>query len=77
MGNVPDQDVADEPTLRLLDVMRLAADRDMIARQYAGGFREVLSEALPSIRTSLAQGHDLEKAIVGAHLHLLARFPIR
>jgi triphosphoribosyl-dephospho-CoA synthase len=35
MGSVPKQDIADEPTLPLRAVMTLAADRDLIARQYA------------------------------------------
>jgi triphosphoribosyl-dephospho-CoA synthase len=38
LGRVDDQDVADEPTQALVDVMRLAADRDGIAREYATGF---------------------------------------
>ncbi len=75
MGNVPDEDLADEPTLRLRDIMRLAADRDLIARQYANGFREVLGEALPSLRSFLDLGHDLGTAIVGTYLNILARHP--
>ena len=50
MGSVPDQDIAEEPTMPLRAVMALAADRDLIARQYANGFREVLDEALPALR---------------------------
>ncbi len=50
MGDVADQDLASEPTMRLRDIMRLAADRDLIARQYANGFQEVLGEALSSLR---------------------------
>src|SRR5262249_51208377 len=34
LGTVGDQDLADEPTVTLREAMRLAADRDMIARQY-------------------------------------------
>ena len=75
MGDVPDQDLADEPTMRLRDIMRLAADRDLIARQYANGFQEVLGEALPSLRGFLESGQDLETAIVGAYLNILARHP--
>jgi triphosphoribosyl-dephospho-CoA synthase len=75
MGNVSRQDLADEPTLWLRDIMRLAADRDLIARQYMNGFREVLGEALPSLRSFLDPGHDLETAIVGTYLNLLARHP--
>ncbi|MGH7199090.1 MAG: triphosphoribosyl-dephospho-CoA synthase, partial [Planctomycetaceae bacterium] len=42
MGHVEDQDLAQEPTVTLLDAMRLAAGRDRIAEQYATGFRIVL-----------------------------------
>ena len=75
LGDVPNQDIADEPTMSLRDIMRLAADRDLIARQYANGFREVLGEALPSLRGFLEAGQDLETAIVAAYLNTLARHP--
>ena len=39
LGEVSDQDIAREPTISLRDVMGLAADRDLIARQYANGFQ--------------------------------------
>ncbi len=42
MGRVPKQDLADEPTQTLGEVMALAANRDLIARQYAQQFRDVL-----------------------------------
>jgi triphosphoribosyl-dephospho-CoA synthase len=75
MGDVPDQDLADEPTMGLRDIMRLAGDRDQIARQYADGFPSVLDDALPSLRGFLEGGKDLETAIVGAYLNTLARHP--
>lgn len=75
MGSVPEQDLADEPTLPLRDVMALAADRDLVARQYTNGFREVFDDAQPALRRSLALGHRLESAIIGAHLTLLSRHP--
>lgn len=73
MGDVSDQDLANEPSMTLREIMRLAADRDAIARQYANGFREVFGEALPAIRGSLEEGRTLETAIVGAYLKVLAR----
>ena len=53
----------------------LAADRDLVARQYANGFREVFGEALPALRASLEPGRSVETAIVATHLTLLARHP--
>ena len=55
--------------------MAMAAERDLIARQYANGFREVLGEALPALRESLNAGSPLETAIVSTYLKLLARHP--
>jgi triphosphoribosyl-dephospho-CoA synthase len=75
MGSVPEQDIADEPTLSLRPVMALAADRDLIARQYANGFREVFDDALPPLRDALAAGRTVETATVAAHLTLLSRHP--
>jgi triphosphoribosyl-dephospho-CoA synthase len=75
LGEVPDQDVANQPTISLRAAMILAADRDSVARQYANGFREVLGEAVPDIRESLRAGRPLETAIVAAYLSLLAHHP--
>jgi triphosphoribosyl-dephospho-CoA synthase len=75
LGTVADQDVAEEPTVTLLQAMRLAADRDLVARQYANGFREVVHEALPALQSSLAAGHPLETAIIAAYLAVLAHNP--
>lgn len=41
LGDVDDQDVSTVPTVKLLECMQLAADRDTIARQYANGFADV------------------------------------
>ncbi len=35
LGQAAEQDVADEPSLPLRQIMALAADRDLVARQYA------------------------------------------
>jgi triphosphoribosyl-dephospho-CoA synthase len=75
MGEVPDQDVSNAPTQTLREVMCLAAERDLIARQYANGYREVLNEGLPCLRDSLREGQPIETAIVSAYLHLLAHYP--
>ncbi len=56
MGSVPDQDLAGEPTLPLRDVMALAADRDLVARQYTNGFREVFDDALPALEALIEPG---------------------
>lgn len=75
LRQVAEQDVADEPTATLKAVMQLAADRDLVARQYSNGFREVLGDALPAIGEMLQAGWPLETAIVFCHLQLLAKHP--
>ena len=67
--------MAIEPEVTLLDAMRLAADRDLIARQYANGFREVFEVLLPALKTAIDRGFGLESAIIAAHLTSMARFP--
>ncbi len=61
--------------MTLREVMALAADRDLIARQYASGFQEIFHEVLPMIRAALHGGHLLETAIIAAFLGTLARHP--
>jgi triphosphoribosyl-dephospho-CoA synthase len=72
LGRVADQDVAQPPTSSLRQVMTLAADRDLIARQYANGFRQVFDDGAPAIRQGLQQWGSLEAAIIRAQLHLMA-----
>jgi triphosphoribosyl-dephospho-CoA synthase len=75
LGAVEEQDVAADPSVTLLDAMRLASARDLVALQYADGFAEVFRIGLPALRSALAAGHPLETAIIGAHLTLLSRCP--
>lgn len=73
LGKSADQDVHGEPTLPLREVMALAQDRDLIAQQYANGYREVFELGLEFLSAVLHQGvWPLEKTIIGCHLHLLA-----
>ncbi len=70
-----DQDVAAGLSVTLREAMALAADRDLVALQYANGFREVLHEALPMILTLVRDGLPLETTILTAFLGMLARHP--
>jgi triphosphoribosyl-dephospho-CoA synthase len=75
LGRVPKQDVSAQPTMPLRDIMVLAADRDLVARQYANDFREVFKEGVPALRAGWQRTGDLETAIIYCHVHLLATFP--
>ena len=54
LGKPASQDVRDQPTVSLLEAMRLAADRDLIARQYVTGYHDVQSLLLPRLITQLS-----------------------
>jgi triphosphoribosyl-dephospho-CoA synthase len=75
LGEAPEQDVAAEPTKPLRVVMDMAAHRDLVALQYANGFWHVFETGVAELRQGLAEWGNLENAIVGAHLGLLAHTP--
>ncbi|MGH7174531.1 MAG: triphosphoribosyl-dephospho-CoA synthase, partial [Gemmataceae bacterium] len=75
LGRVSEQDVYAEPTQTLRQVMALAADRDLVARQYANGFAEVFNDGVPALFAGLQRTGSVEGAIVSAHLHLMAHHP--
>jgi triphosphoribosyl-dephospho-CoA synthase len=76
LGEVDEADVNEAPPagLTLRDAMALAADRDLIARQYVNGFVEVFRTA-DRIEQHVADGQPLGEAIVIAFLELLAEEP--
>ncbi|MDE0923244.1 triphosphoribosyl-dephospho-CoA synthase [Aurantimonas coralicida] len=49
LGEAAEQDVRSPPTIGLVEAMRLAADRDLVARQYADGFCEIFEIGLPAL----------------------------
>lgn len=75
LGRSAEQDVREEPTLPLRQVMALAADRDLIARQYANGFREVFEQGAPAVLQGIEDTGSLEGAIILTQLRLLADNP--
>jgi triphosphoribosyl-dephospho-CoA synthase len=75
LGSVEAQDVANEPTESLVDVMRLAAAHDSIARQYASGYEDVFDHIAPVLDRSLEAGRTLDESIVFAHVSTLAKLP--
>ncbi len=72
MGQAPRQDVQQTPTLPLRAVMKLACRRDLVARQYANGFHDVLGFGLKQLKLSLKR-EPLSSAIVTLHLAYLAK----
>jgi triphosphoribosyl-dephospho-CoA synthase len=74
LGRVAEQDVAGEPTLPLVDVMRLAAGRDRVARQYVTGFHDVF-RGTEVLAVELRRAACLEDAVVACYLRLLTTYP--
>ena len=72
LGEATAEDVANEPTLPLRDIMQLAADRDLIARQYANGFADVWDVGLPVLSEVYRKSASVERAIVECQLTLMA-----
>ncbi|TIP24925.1 MAG: triphosphoribosyl-dephospho-CoA synthase [Mesorhizobium sp.] len=68
-------DVRQEPKVHLLDAMREAADRDMIARQYVTGFGDVFGAGLAALQAALARGEGGMWPTVFAYMAFLAGFP--
>lgn len=75
LGRADAQDVADEPTMRLLDVMRLAADRDAIAREYATAFTITFETGVPALAAARRDHLPWDEAVVETFLTLLAAHP--
>jgi triphosphoribosyl-dephospho-CoA synthase len=75
LGRAQAQDVADEPTQALLDVMRLAADRDGIAREYTTTFETTFATGAPALDRARDAGLSWDDAIVETFLTLLAAAP--
>ncbi len=75
LGNVEQSDIAGSAPSDLLSAMRLAADRDLVARQYAEDFRQVFECVVPWITADLSAGLAPLDAIVHVHLQLMSQFP--
>jgi triphosphoribosyl-dephospho-CoA synthase len=75
LGDAPEQDVREEPTVTLLEAMKLAADRDMVARQYANGFADVFDFGVPAFLAGFERFGRVEAAIIDSQLRWLAEYP--
>jgi triphosphoribosyl-dephospho-CoA synthase len=75
LGSAPSADVHDGPPPDLLAAMRLAADRDLVARQYADNFAEVLGFIAPRLRRHRTEGNPLPDAIVYVQLEAMRDYP--
>jgi triphosphoribosyl-dephospho-CoA synthase len=75
LGKAEAQDIADEPTMTLVEVMRLSADRDGIAREYANAFEVTFERGTPALERARTDGLCWDDAVVETFLTLLAATP--
>lgn len=72
LGSSDEMDVNASPPTDLLAAMRYGAERDLVARQYANGFREVFHAIVPWLEETAQATGSVIDAIVHAHLKAIA-----
>lgn len=75
LGTVESNDVGGDPDVTLLEAMRIAADWDSIAREYATDFAITFELGAPALAAARAATTDLLDAIVQTFLEILAAVP--
>jgi triphosphoribosyl-dephospho-CoA synthase len=75
LGRSGEADVAQEPTITLLQAMQLAKDRDSIAREYATGFEITFAIGYPALKQAWEAQNESRRAIVQTYLTILASVP--
>ena len=75
LGRAEQHDVAGPPPESILEAMQLAADRDLVAAQYANGFAHVLDYVVPWLCEERQRLTSLMDAIVRTQVRLIAQFP--
>ncbi|MGB8629798.1 MAG: triphosphoribosyl-dephospho-CoA synthase [Xanthobacteraceae bacterium] len=75
LGHSASHDVFDPATVTLLQAMAEAADRDLVARQYATDFAAIFDLGLPVLEAAYEDGADPKWAILTTFLAFLAAFP--
>jgi triphosphoribosyl-dephospho-CoA synthase len=75
MGQVTEEDVEREPSVTLVDAMRLAAARDSIAGEYADDYPVTFGVGLRAVQAARSEGLEWEATTVRTFLALLAAIP--
>lgn len=75
LGTRAAHDVRDPPRIGLIAAMRLAAPRDLVARQYAEGFAGVFEVGLPALRRARAAGAEGMWPAIHCFLAFAGGFP--
>jgi triphosphoribosyl-dephospho-CoA synthase len=75
LGQHPEHDVNDVPSLTLLEAMTLAQDRDLVARQYANYFADIFELGLPTFNRYFALWDWPAWATTSVYLTFMKTFP--
>jgi len=75
LGRSPAEDVSGRPTVTLREAMTLAAERDLVAREYATDFELTFESGAPALAQARAQGLSWADAAVETYLALLESRP--
>ncbi|MBA2116643.1 triphosphoribosyl-dephospho-CoA synthase [Bremerella alba] len=70
-----EHDIAGSAPPHILEAMKLAADRDTIARQYTTGFEDLFAKVVPLLTDESRLAMPLSHRIVHAHISLMAQMP--
>jgi triphosphoribosyl-dephospho-CoA synthase len=75
LGRADQHDITGPPPDDIVAAMRLAADRDLVAAQYANGFAHVFDDVVPWLCEEQHRRGSLMDSIVRTHIRMLAQFP--
>lgn len=75
LGEAEEHDVRKAARVTLRQAMSAAADRDLIAAQYANGFSQLFGDALPRLRLRGSTNGRDRASVTDLYLYLLSRFP--
>lgn len=73
LGSAPEHDVHEAPRVTIMEAMGAAADRDLIARQYVSGFRDIFQTGMAALEAARGAGETGMWPTVFAYLALLSR----
>jgi len=75
MGLVESEDISGVPTCTLLECMQLAADRDLVALQYANGYQPVIYDALDLLAQCVQTSQAWDQTVITLQLSLMSHYP--
>ena len=75
LGKVDRYDVNSALEIDIYSAMEAAQDRDLVALQYANGYREVVEQGVKCLQNHHDRWNSLEWAVVACYLMYMASFP--